>query len=643
MAEWYFPSAKNLSKQSVNDAGIETFKDNIVESLAREICQNSVDASADPDKPVVVSFEKSKISKRKIFDSLEKNISLAENTWHDDENALKYLEEFSKIIHKNKIEVLKISDYNTTGLEKANWNSLVLSSGTSKKQNKSSGGSFGIGKSAAFASSDIRMVFYSTKTINGEEKSIGVIQFISCDLEVNGTIETSQPTGYYGKFENKAFDFMADFGFKERQEPGTDIYIISFTQKNWQERLIDSVLENFMLTIHNGDLEVMVQGERINKDNLGVWIEQINNYEGRKKPIKPIRKRRDRIKKYYSVLVDPKTKVFKLDERFEKYNLKADEAVLKLNLTEDANRTVYMTRLLGMKVFDKNRIHGSIQFNGIFQARGKRLNEILRQMENPAHNKWESSRYEKNTKMAEELRLDIGRFIKDKVKTEFQLTDQEEIDVIGLEEFLPNVVKNSKHRLGNTETHIIPKIKSAEIKSHQQKKSVKQDDKGKEVRDDWGIGEQIKDELGTDEGGISRGKDNNSSGRDIETTTEDKGNKRSVSNPNGHTINQYRSFTRIHEKVMRIYENNYKEGLYRFMIKPSHDMAHLRVNLNLVGETGYSYKAKINEAIDGEKYLDIRKNQFYIEDLKQDEVKFIQLRLPYDMRLRMEVKLYESK
>ena len=41
-AFWNFPAAKGGMINSINNAGLETFRGNALESLTREICQNSL-------------------------------------------------------------------------------------------------------------------------------------------------------------------------------------------------------------------------------------------------------------------------------------------------------------------------------------------------------------------------------------------------------------------------------------------------------------------------------------------------------------------------------------------------------------------------------------------------------------------------
>ena len=51
--KWYFPSTGGGRKAGLNDSGIETFKDKPIRSLAREICQNSLDAAIKGKKAIV--------------------------------------------------------------------------------------------------------------------------------------------------------------------------------------------------------------------------------------------------------------------------------------------------------------------------------------------------------------------------------------------------------------------------------------------------------------------------------------------------------------------------------------------------------------------------------------------------------------
>lgn len=56
---WNFPGNQNGQVKGVADAGIENFNGTELSSLARENCQNSLDAALDDNNPeVLVEFER---------------------------------------------------------------------------------------------------------------------------------------------------------------------------------------------------------------------------------------------------------------------------------------------------------------------------------------------------------------------------------------------------------------------------------------------------------------------------------------------------------------------------------------------------------------------------------------------------------
>lgn len=65
---WIFPSNNFGQITGIGEAGIETFKGSPYRSLAREICQNSMDARYDSSKPVVIEFSSFTIADTAIPD-----------------------------------------------------------------------------------------------------------------------------------------------------------------------------------------------------------------------------------------------------------------------------------------------------------------------------------------------------------------------------------------------------------------------------------------------------------------------------------------------------------------------------------------------------------------------------------------------
>ena len=84
--DWNFPGNNFGTLSGIGEAGIETFKGSPCRSLAREICQNSLDARMDPGKPVRVEFSLSYISPGDIkqFDSLRDAFKSCRSFWKEE-------------------------------------------------------------------------------------------------------------------------------------------------------------------------------------------------------------------------------------------------------------------------------------------------------------------------------------------------------------------------------------------------------------------------------------------------------------------------------------------------------------------------------------------------------------------------------
>ena len=54
---WNFPGNNDGKISGISEAGIETFRGDLLKSLAKEICQNSLDAVLDSKKRVLIEFK----------------------------------------------------------------------------------------------------------------------------------------------------------------------------------------------------------------------------------------------------------------------------------------------------------------------------------------------------------------------------------------------------------------------------------------------------------------------------------------------------------------------------------------------------------------------------------------------------------
>ena len=170
IGKWRFASNNKGIVDGFNDPSIETFSADSISSMVREVIQNSVDQQVDESRPVVVDFDFFQVTQdeipggRQLGDIFDCCIEASQG----DRVATDFFEQAKKLM-KGKIDVLRISDHNTTGLvgaetnnSKTPWHQLVKGRGSSNK-NINSGGSFGIGKAAPLACSYFHTVVYNFK------------------------------------------------------------------------------------------------------------------------------------------------------------------------------------------------------------------------------------------------------------------------------------------------------------------------------------------------------------------------------------------------------------------------------------------------------------------------------------------------
>lgn len=431
---WKFPSNNYGIVNGIGEAGIETFKGTPFKSLAREICQNSLDAKACKEKPVLVEFSLTQIDADAVpdFFVLKEAITSCLTFWKKQNNkkTVDFFQKAAAVASQEKISLLRISDFYTTGLLGSDqqyntpWQNLVKASGVSDKSG-SSGGSFGIGKSAPFACSDLRTVFYATQDKHGLKATQGIARLVSFALKGKGSGhgggDISTGVGYYGeKDQNRAVRgcWSLDKGFK-RKEAGTDVFILGFIEKHgWDTEIITAVLEDFLVAIYFGLLEVKVGDTFISKTTLGQAMEKYKEVA-----VKAYN--------YYQTLISPDAHV--ITDNYEGLG----EVELHILIQNGLHRRVMMSRMNGMKVFDQKNFPSAIQFAGICILKEENINAYFREMENPQHDAWEPERHSKPAE-AKRLRQGLFRYIKENILAYGRKATVAEVDAEGVGEYLPD-------------------------------------------------------------------------------------------------------------------------------------------------------------------------------------------------------------
>ena len=394
---WYFPDNKGGQEEGFENQGINQFKMSPYGKLAREIIQNSYDAKIkEEDKKVRVEFKLVKMEKSRIpnLESIKESINASAEYFPETERLNKFRQVANEKFDSDTIDVLKISDYNTTGLvgieQRINsaWYGLIKSSGNSTKSGVS-GGSYGSGKHAAFVFSYFRTILYGTYVKNEGYAFQG--KSILCTHKKDGIVKGN--IGYWGNITEdecrpiRNQEQMDEF--YRRNVTGTDLYIIGakLEEEKWVDNIIYSVIENFWKLIIEDKLEVIIvnNGDTINIDSKNIrGFAQLGKQENARIDEHDIFNAykfielNDSVKeiRYGSICSenDVELKIAKLPQYPEKKILKMRDTEMKINIFSPRKRPV--------------------NFIGILIATGVELNKQLRESEPQTHDVWNADNIE---------------------------------------------------------------------------------------------------------------------------------------------------------------------------------------------------------------------------------------------------------
>ncbi len=605
---WQFPLDPTRARAGLS-GDIELFQNHPLFSLAKESAQNSLDARLDPKKPVILEFKSFDIQKNKFPNYLEFDKILKEirDTWKiistKDQRVKLFTEYAKKTLNHYKILCLRISDFNTTGLsgamketEAGGWRKLVKDD-TVSNNDSLAGGSFGLGKNSAFASSDLHVIFYSTMDIDGYEAHQGVANLASYYV-TNG--QYSHRKGYYGHINdylNIKGQLNLDDTFKRRY-PGTDIYILGFNnlENMWKEKIFCSIMESFLLAIYNEDLIFKFEGEELNKESLKDFIAKYRSEEYKDIVDK-------NIFDYYDILegnINSKEYKFSIIEE--------NDVVLKLALQAELNNKISMNRITGMKIFNKSK-RGSEDCSGVLTLTGNKLNAYLRNLEGPNHDGWYPERFKQDPESATRILKKLDKKINESIKDMNQDDDQESLDAEGMGEYLPDefdedVAKRKK--IEDIPWEISRGMPGVKKKS---KEKIKITGKG---------------------GGKGGGKNNGSGGTDSNNGPGEDPNK---------PIKKI-----IETNFIRAYSN--KDRIYSLIFSMPEESSSLNADILISGEDGYKKILLIDSAKlitkKSNKNLECTNNKIFVGKVSKNEKVHIEIKLKDSEKWALEVLLYEN-
>jgi hypothetical protein len=440
--EWYFPSTDGGDDDGFNDSLRETFEGKHEHYVARECIQNSLDARADQTEPVTVVFERGSLATSNIPDrqTLIDTLEAARDFSVGQERAGDFYDKALELLSEPTLEVLRIGDYNTTGLDgqdndsRGGWYRLVRTSG-SNSAHGAGGGSFGIGKGAPFAASELHTVFYSTVNSTGGAAFQGKARLSSFVKESDvrrgiGQLGIGAATRGVGSVRELSA-IPSDF---RRAEQGTDVFILAYKTPaaDWCDALLKSVIENFWAAIYFGDLEVnfVQQGQvepilSVNKQNLRQTFDNTAGLE--------------LYRPYFDAVADR-------DRHFTGNLPEIGDVSLYVKKNPSFPRKVQMMRLAKMKVYDRPTSSLSDSYAGVFICESPEGNALLRRLEPPAHDKWDPNRL---PAQGPRTMRRIGDWIRQQLKSMSSLANSEPEDIPELSQYLPEN-DSRQHQTGLT-------------------------------------------------------------------------------------------------------------------------------------------------------------------------------------------------
>lgn len=447
---WQFPDNNCTKNYGLEDADTEIFAGDADGGLAREICQNSIDANNKQGKPTKVEFSKFTIKTSDIpgYIDLRNEIDECFAYKGEDPKEGKQLKFLKDTIYKDTIECLRISDFNTTGLigikEDENDSPFYLltkGSGTSGKT-EGNGGSKGIGKYACFVASDLNTVFYSTKAYNHELKReeigyIGISKLRSRSMHnLNRPNLMTMGTGYYASnADNAPFhtELKLDPNFERRSEEyGTDVYLIGYSaSSDWVANITYKILEGFMGAIIFNGFEVKVADLLINKQTISTII---NSDLFKNKTANERRYLKAQYSLFDSEGVQKKEFIVGKDSKITVYVRSYNQK----NESEASKRCEFI-RYPYMRI-KKIGIHTLLPYSAMCIIEKNELCEKLRSIEDPAHTEWQFDRLTKfgtvKKKEITDLYSEMEKKVRDFIQECLQQDNGEKSDLEGAGEYL---------------------------------------------------------------------------------------------------------------------------------------------------------------------------------------------------------------
>ena len=430
---WHFPRLDGGSYKSAVDAAQEYNKgSDVLDNLARETIQNSLDAARsyeDPsyEGPVRVEFTLSEMEANLPFlkdyrTAAEHALALNEHQgFGAKDKTHQFLEKVDELLGGTVVSCLTVSDYGTTGAMGEGFVALAHSKGHSRNK-RGGGGSFGIGKAAAESYSQLSLVLYATKGFDGTQlfEAKGQLStFIDEDgverdaeghyvrmVQVGANLETHPLTPADGNSVEARF---------RREEVGTDVIIVGVEREpGFMEKLTRAVIANCLVALYDGRLEVVVNDgmskQLINAGTLPALLKGFTSPNLRF------------YREWYACLQHA-------DLDAELTLLEPGDARVRMCFNASYSNWTGIFKRNGMLLcrlgYSKDAPHAAL-----VELTGRQASNLMLQSEDPSHRKWDSRRIQDKDarKVARRLQGEIRDAVRNAVLEQANRELGEEVD-----------------------------------------------------------------------------------------------------------------------------------------------------------------------------------------------------------------------
>lgn len=430
--QWEFAPTGGGPATGFNDPTVSNFKGKPYYFLAREPIQNIIDNKLPNNNPAVVSYELLHIKSSQIpnIEEFSEILKKCREFNRGVTDCVKFLSKaITKIENNAVIPILKISDFNTTGLfgddedKNGSYWKFAKSVGYSTSEG-AGGGSWGLGKGSYYAASNFRTILFSS-VFDNENKVVFQGKSFLPSHEDKVVKQGYGSFGFEGQKPIRVLEEVPKL-FRRKQQ-GTDFYILDYNGNiGWEKEILISILDNFWPAIYEGILEVKIGENHINKNNLydGYLSKHFSLYDPPDTESRP-----NPLPYFFAYTGKTGSKVFESDLP----NLKK----IKLSLSFDSafRKKIIYFRNTGM-IIQKKPEPFFKGFAGVFSCLNPEGSFILRKMENQQHNQWKKenasdTEFYKKTEIVEtELKSFISNCFKE-LSREFTQSQT----IPGLEEY----------------------------------------------------------------------------------------------------------------------------------------------------------------------------------------------------------------